>query len=146
MIRRAGPGDDFAALHALIAAAFANMDGRIDPPSSLHRMSVADLAAAARDHEVWALEEGGAPVACVTLIAKPRALYVSKLAVAPGRQGGGLGRAMIALAEDRARGLGLPALELQTRIELLENHAAFAAMGFRVTGESAHPAMTARPR
>jgi len=33
---------------------------------------------------------------------------------------------------------GLPLLELETRIELVENHAAFAAMGFAKTEETAH--------
>jgi hypothetical protein len=28
---------------------------------------------------------------------------------------------------------------LQTRVELVENHAAFSRMGFAKTGESAHP-------
>ena len=39
----------------------------------------------------------------------------------------------------RARALGLTALTLQTRIELTETHAALAALGFAVTGSTAHP-------
>ena len=35
-----------AALLALIQSEFAFMDGRIDPPSSMHRLTAADLAAA----------------------------------------------------------------------------------------------------
>ena len=43
------------------------------------------------------------------------------------------------MAETRARALGLPVLELQTRVELTENHAAFRALGFAQTGATAHP-------
>ena len=36
-------------------------------------------------------------------------------------------------------GYGKPALELQTRIELTGNHAAFRRMGFVETARTAHP-------
>ncbi|MFN7434077.1 MAG: N-acetyltransferase, partial [Betaproteobacteria bacterium] len=39
---------------------------------------------------------------------------------------------------------GRTALELQTRIELTENHATFAALGFAKVAETAHPGY-ARP-
>jgi hypothetical protein len=38
----------------------------------------------------------------------------------------------------RARALGFPTLELQSRVELVENHAAFTAMGFTQTEATAH--------
>jgi hypothetical protein len=46
---------------------------------------------------------------------------------------------MIALAETGARARGLRALELQTRIELVENHHTFAALGFAKVAETCHP-------
>ena len=61
------------------------------------------------------------------------------VAVRPGLQGQGVGRALVAAARDEARARGLGHLELQTRIELIENHAAFARLGFAKVGESAHP-------
>lgn len=133
---------DWPALLALIRDAFADMEGRIDPPSSMHALtaeSIADQAAAA---EVWAI--GTPPLACVFLTERPEALYVGKLAVARGHRRQGLGSALIALAETRARALGKPWLELQTRVELTENQATFTAMGFAETGRSAHAGF-ARP-
>ena len=116
----------------LLHLCFAGMEGRIDPPSSLHRLTVEDVAAA----EVWGL---GVPlVACVFLTPKAQALYVGKLAVHPDHQGQGRARVLLDHATERARALGLPALELQTRVELVENHAAFRAMGFEKIGETAH--------
>jgi ribosomal protein S18 acetylase RimI-like enzyme len=139
---RAEGAYDWAALLALIRAAFASMEGRIDPPSSMHALTEAAIAKHAATGEVWAV---GAPtVACVFLTPKPGRLYIGKLAVAEEHRGRGLARRLIDLAEARARAMGLPVLELQTRMELVENHAAFAAMGFVKVGETAHPGF-ARP-
>jgi N-acetylglutamate synthase-like GNAT family acetyltransferase len=59
--------------------------------------------------------------------------------VRPDLHGHGIGRALIAAARAEAQALGLKALELQTRVELTENHAFFARMGFVKVGETAHP-------
>ncbi|WP_233557069.1 GNAT family N-acetyltransferase [Gemmobacter lutimaris] len=121
---------------ALIRAAFAYMDGRIDPPSSMHRLTEADLSTEAGAGEVWVI--GTPPMACMVLTPKADALYVGKLATAEPERGRGLARRLMVRAEARARALGLPALELQSRVELVENHAAFTAMGFMQTGATAH--------
>jgi GNAT superfamily N-acetyltransferase len=128
---------DWAAVLALIRAAFAGMEGRIDPPSSMYALTEAAIAEQARGGEVWVI--GAPPVACVFLTPKPGALYIGKLAVAEAARGLGHARRLIEQAEDRARALGQPALELQTRIELTENHATFRALGFTQTGATAHP-------
>ena len=133
---------DWPALHRLIQTSFAGMEGRIDPPSSAGALTPAAIAAQAETGEIWAI--GTPPVACIFLTPRPGALYLGKLAVADSHRGRGLARQLVDLAESRARALGLPLLELQVRVELVENHAAFAAMGFRQTGESAHPGY-ARP-
>jgi GNAT superfamily N-acetyltransferase len=129
---------DWAAILRLIRASFAYMDGRIDPPSSMHRLTEADIAAQAEAGEVWVIEAEGAPVACIFLAPKPGRLYLGKLAVAEAWRGRGLARRLVELAEARARALGLPVLELQSRIELAENHATFQALGFVQTGAKAH--------
>lgn len=130
--------DDWRALLALLHRAFAFMEGRIDPPSSLHRLTAAGLAAKAATERCFLALRDGRLAGCI--FCKPCAdcLYIGKLAVEPSLHGQGIGRALVAAAEDEARARGLPALELQTRIELVENHAAFARMGFVKTGESAH--------
>lgn len=128
---------DWAALLALIQRAFAAMEGVIDPPSSLHRLTPEGIAEQARQGEVWVI--GTPPAACVFFTPKEGALYIGKLAVDPLRQGQGLGRALLDLAETRARVLGLPTLELQTRVELTANHAIFQRLGFVQTAATAHP-------
>lgn len=134
---RATDHEDWPAILALIRRAFAGMEGRIDPPSSLHRLTPEGIARQAREAEVWLV---GRPLAgCVFLTPRPDALYLGKLAVDPAMQRRGIARALVALAETRARALGLPALELQARIELVENHATFRALGFRQVAATAHP-------
>jgi GNAT superfamily N-acetyltransferase len=128
---------DWPALLHLIQGSFEGMEGRIDPPSSAASLTVEDIARMAQGGEIWAI--GRPPLACVVLTPKPGALHLGKLAVAASHRGRGLARALIAEAETRARALGLPMLELQTRVELVENHVAFRAMGFTQTGSSAHP-------
>lgn len=142
---RLSPDDDMAAVHRLLTDAFAYMAGRIDPPSSLDRMTAADLARAAQTGELWILPGAGtepppgAPLACMVLTPEPGRLYLGKLAVAGAARGSGLARRMIAHAVARARALGLPALTLQTRVELTGNHATFTRLGFIETGRTAHP-------
>lgn len=133
---RAGSGTDWAAVLALIRREFAFMAARIDPPSSMQTLTEAAIAAQAREGEVWLI--GAEPLACVFLTPKAPYLYLGKLAVAPPVRGQGLARQLIGVAGQRAAALGLAGLQLQTRVELEENHAAFAAMGFVQTGATAH--------
>lgn len=126
-------------LLVLIREAFAEMEGRIDPPSSVLRLTTTAIAAQAASGAVFVAEEDGALVGSLFAESRGEALYLSKLAVRADRRGRGLARALIEVAAAEARSMGLGALEIETRIELTGNHAAFAAMGFIKTGENAHP-------
>ena len=137
--RRMAAQEDGGAVLALIRAAFAGMDGRIDPPSSAGRLDLAAIARQAAEGEVWLIEDSGAVLAGVFLTPLPGRLYIGKLAVAAGAMRQGLGRRMLTHAATRARALGLSMLDLQTRVELVENHAFFRACGFVQTAETAHP-------
>ena len=130
---------NWEALMALLHAAFAFQHSRIDPPSSLHRFDAKSIAVKAKEEQLFLALDGGELVGCI--FAKPQAgaLYVGKMAVRPGRQGQGIGRRLMQAAEGMARKSGLGLLELETRVELTENHAAFAAMGFVKVSEGMHP-------
>ena len=136
--RRLAPDDPaLPDVLALIQQSFAFMDARIDPPSSMHRLRVEDLSASCATGEVWAI---GAPLrACVVLTPKPDCLYLGKLAVAERARGAGLARRLVEWAALRACDRGYAWLELQVRVELVENLRAFAAMGFVETARTAHP-------
>lgn len=136
MLRRLSPDDDLVPVHDLLTAAFAYMEGVVDPPSSLARMGPAGLAAAAAQGELWVLGPG--PDACMLLTPRADTLYLGKLAVAGSRRGAGLARVMTGHALARARALGLPSVTLETRVELTANQAAFRRMGFEEAGRTAH--------
>lgn len=130
--------DRWDELHALLAASFAFMEYRIDPPSSLLSMGPATLAEKAEQEKLLLATEDGRIAGCVFLRAEADVLYIGKLAVDARLRGRGVARRLIEMAEAEARRTGLPFLELQTRIELTENHETFARLGFVKSGETAH--------
>ncbi|MEZ5230150.1 MAG: GNAT family N-acetyltransferase [Acidimicrobiales bacterium] len=87
--------DGFRSTLELIRREFAYMDGVIDPPSSMHQLTVDDLAHG--PGEVWVI--GLPSVACVVMTPKPEVLYVGKLAVAASERGHGLARRLLDQAE-----------------------------------------------
>jgi GNAT superfamily N-acetyltransferase len=93
---------------------------------------------AGRGH-LWAVGPLDAPEACGVFTPEADHLYLGKLAVRDDLRGRGLGRTLIDAARDEARRLGLPVLRLQSRVDLVEVHAAFAACGFRQIAATAHP-------
>ncbi len=99
-------------------------------------LTPATLSQQALAGEIWIT---GPPVGCIFLTPKPGAMYLGKLAVATSHRRQGLARRLVEQAEVRARALRLPALELRTRVELVENQRAFTAMGFIEAGRTAHP-------
>lgn len=129
---------DWSELHRLLIASFAYMDGRIDPPSSLLAMSAADVESKAAHERLMIATVEDVLVGC--LFGRPQSgwLYVGKMAVEPARQGMGIGRMLMAEARELAAGAGLQGLELETRIELIENHQAFARLGFVRIAEQSH--------
>jgi len=143
MIAIAKIGEEFSRwqeLLALIMSSFAYMDGVIDPPSSAHRLTLENLAEKARVEIAFVALDGDEIVGCLFCRPEPPAcLYVGKLCVSPNAQGKGIGSVLLEQAEALARELALPALRLETRIELIANHAKFAAWGFVKTAENAHP-------
>lgn len=130
--------DGWDDLLALIRRAFAYMDGVIDPPSSAHLLSADSLAGKAKKETCFVAVENGRLVGCVFALERAQDFYVGKLAVEPALQGQGVGARLMQAVEDLARERGKDAIELQTRIELTANHAAFARLGFRETGRTAH--------
>ena len=129
-----GQDADWSAVLSLIQISFAEMDGRIDPPSSMHQLTAEKLAT--HEGEVWAI--GREPLACVVLTPKRDCLYLGKLSVAPAFRKRGLAVALLKTAEERAHAQGFTMLETEVRIELVENHRFFKSHGFAITEETAH--------
>jgi N-acetylglutamate synthase-like GNAT family acetyltransferase len=138
---RRGTGDfeNWDDLLALILSSFAYMNGRIDPPSSALLLSPEGLRQKCATETVILAFLGKRLVGCAFLAMRSDHAYLGKLAVAPELQGRGIGKKLLTAAERHARAAGVSEIELQTRIELTENHLAFARLGFRETARTAHP-------
>jgi len=137
---RAMVSNDAADVAALIRAAFAAQAVVTDPLPSALRVTAADVAAhldRGGGGAVAVLE--GALAGSVLWEAKDGGLYVSRVAVAPEFRRRGIARALMAAAEDAARGSGVPFLHLGTRLVLADNRRLFAACGFVETVRRAHP-------
>ena len=131
-------GTDWQNVFELVLATFSYMEYRIDPSSSAHRLTVDAIRTRSEDGVLRLAEAGAKRVGCVFLTRRPDVMYLGKLAVETARQGQGIGRQLFKVAADAARAEGYREFELQARVELTENHVAFAAMGFRETGRTAH--------
>ncbi len=130
--------DQWDMLYTLLAKSFAYMEGRIDPPSSFTRMNAESLRQKAHEETLLVVHEGERLVACAYFALKEDAVYIGKVAVDDGFRRRGITRQIMDHAEEFARFGHKAWLELQTRVELVENHLTFEALGFVKTGESAH--------
>ncbi len=97
----------------------------------------ADYAQAVAAHQVWVVDgvvDGGAGLAAVLeLIPQDAHLLIENIAVDPARQGGGLGRRLMAFAEAEARRQGFRELRLYTNERFVENIAFYGRLGYLVT-------------
>lgn len=135
----APPGfDDWAGLLALLHAAYAYMAPRIDPPSSLLRMDAAQFERKSRDETLIIATFGDRLVGCAFAAVRDDCVYVGKLAVDASLRGRGIARRIFEAADGIAQAHGKAFLELETRVELTENHRTFGALGFIKIAESAH--------
>jgi GNAT superfamily N-acetyltransferase len=89
--------------------------------------------------EVWLLEEDDRLAGLIVLAELPACLEIFSIAIAPERQGQGLGRRLLAFAEEEARTRGYATLALYTNARMTRNIAIYTACGFRETGRTANP-------
>jgi GNAT superfamily N-acetyltransferase len=130
---------DWPGLVNLVRDAFAYMDSRIDPPSSLTRMGLEEFKAKAEKEVLIVAYERLTLVGCAFADLREDCVYLGKVAVTKAARGKGVARRLFAAADELAKSHGKQALELQTRVELVENHATFGALGFIKVAETAHP-------
>ena len=131
MIRRAQPADR-AVVEEIVRDAYGMYVERIGkPPGPM----LDDYAALIADGTISVLEDrDGTIAAIIVLLPKPDHLLLDNIAVRPDRQGSGLGRRLIAFAEDEAHRLGYAELRLYTHRKMTENIALYARLGFVETG------------
>lgn len=138
-VKKCGPAfNQWSELLRLIQKAYAYMEDRIDPPSSMHKLTENLLKQKAKDEVLLLAQEEGQLVGCAFVREQEDSLYIGKLAVDTSVQGRGIGHQIINACIRLANEAGKPDIELETRVELLENHAFFSLMGFQKIAENAH--------
>jgi len=137
-LRRAEAGDA-AAVRELTRLAYAKwvpMIGREPKPMQ------ADYDEAVCKHRIDLLHIDGKLAALIETIDEPDHLLVENLAVAPAFQRRGLGRRLMAHAEQLAASLGFRQIRLYTNKLFAENVKLYRELGYRVDREEIIPAGT----
>jgi ribosomal protein S18 acetylase RimI-like enzyme len=132
-IRPALP-DDAAAVAACVRAAYAGyvaLIGREPAPMG------ADYAALIAAAAVWVAHDAAEVVGVLVLHERVTALLIENVAVHPSRQGRGIGRALVAFAEEQARAAGLAEVTLYTNARMTANLRFYPALGYAETGRRA---------
>jgi ribosomal protein S18 acetylase RimI-like enzyme/Icc-related predicted phosphoesterase len=129
VLRPAGP-DDAGAIEACVRAAYAKYVPRLGREPEPMR---ADYRALVDAGQVHVLLAQGAVIGALVLMNRGDHLFIDNVAVVPAWQGRGLGRALMAFAEEAARLQGLPELRLYTNARMTENLRLYRLLGFGET-------------
>jgi GNAT superfamily N-acetyltransferase len=127
---------DADAIRALTREAYAKwvpLIGREPKPMT------ADYAAAVRNHRIDLLRLDGRLAALIEMIPAAEHLLIENVAVAPAYQGKGLGRRLMAHAEQLAASLGHGEIRLYTNKLFVENLRLYRMLGYRVDREETLP-------
>ena len=130
---------DFDQVLLLLQNAFAYMDQRIAPPSSLKQFDIAKIKGKSQQETLFLLTVNGEIAGCVFSKVNDRHVYLGKLAVDSRYCGRGYARRLMARVEQHAKDNGIDCVELETRVELTENQRFFAAAGYVKIAEYTHP-------
>ena len=127
MVIRQAESGDVDSIRTVVEAAYAEYVprmGRRPAPMS------ADYAALVAAGEVWVGGDGDEVIGVLVIRPAGDALELENVAVSPERQGKGYGGALLAFAEERARALGLAAIELYTNEVMTENLRLYPRLGY----------------
>ncbi len=135
-LRRA-VASDAEAIRELTRAAYAKwvpLIGREPKPMT------ADYAEALRNHRFDLLHVDGKLAALIETIKEADHLLIENVAVSPAFQGRGLGRRLMAHAEELAASSGIGEIRLYTNKLFAENVELYLGLGYRVDREEVLPA------
>lgn len=134
-VPRRATAHDVPAIAELVAAAYrdyAPLIGRTPLPM------LADYAEAVRDHELWVLDGPSGLAGVLELEPRQDHLWIENVAIAPDRQGRGLGRRLLQHAETEGRRLGYAETRLLTNERYVDNIAMYMRYGYIETHRTPH--------
>jgi ribosomal protein S18 acetylase RimI-like enzyme len=122
---------DTPAIAEIVDQAYRHYIARIGkPPGPM----LDDYVARVSEGAVWVFEEGAVIAAIIVLLPAPDYLLLDNIAVSPTRQGLGLGRRLLAFAEDEALRRGCREIRLYTHQTMVENQRLYTSIGYEETG------------
>lgn len=125
---RSAQGPDAVALREIVERAYGVYVERIGRrPAPMDD----DYAGKIREGGVFVADHDGEAVGLIVLRARQDHLLIENVAVDPGHQGRGVGRALMAFAETYAAERRLPELRLYTNAAMTENLALYPGLGYR---------------
>jgi ribosomal protein S18 acetylase RimI-like enzyme len=123
--------EDAAEITECVAAAYKIYLGRLGKtPGPM----LDDYIKVIQQHRVLVLREAERIIGILVLIVQNQSLLVDNVAVHPDHQGRGLGRRLMALAEEEARRLGFTTITLYTNVRMTENIGLYKKLGYAETG------------
>jgi GNAT superfamily N-acetyltransferase len=128
LVLRRARHEDAATLRELARAAYSHYVERVGrEPGPM----VDDYETRVAEDECWLVDdEGGDAAGYLVLHWEPDHLVLDNVAVAPGRQGGGIGGFLVAFAERRARVERRSEIRLYTHVSMVENITRYTALGY----------------
>ncbi len=129
---RPARAEDATAITECVAAAYLHYIARLGKPP---RPMLDDYKAVIQQHSVLVLTNGtgGKIIGVLVLIRQTSSLFVDNVAVHPAYQARGLGRQLMAVAEEEARRLGFTTVTLYTNERMTENIEIYKRLGYTET-------------
>jgi ribosomal protein S18 acetylase RimI-like enzyme len=128
---RSASAADVVPIGQIVGQAYRHYIPRIGkPPGPM----LDDYTARVSEGVVWVIAEGSTIAGTIVLLPRPEYLLLDNIAVAPARQGSGLGRRLLAFAEAEAVRRGYREIRLYTHRTMTENQRLYAAIGYEETG------------
>jgi len=128
---RAATAADVSVIAQIVDGAYRPYTSRMEtPPGPM----LDDYAARVAEGVVWVIEKGTTIAGIIVLLPQLDHLLLDNIAVAPARQGLGLGRRLLAFAEAEAMRRGYREIRLYTHQTMIENQRLFATLGYEETG------------
>lgn len=138
MICREAGDADAPLIVEVLYRAFREYEGVLDPPSGVHKESVASVREKMETGHWLMAEEDGRAVGCVWYENRGEYVYLGRLAVAPEFRGRGIGDALMQAVEAGARAENVLCVRLGVRTVLEKMQGAYERRGYRVIRYETH--------
>lgn len=122
--------EDAVAITECVVAAYENYTARLGKPAG---PMLDDYERVIQQHRVLVLTEATRIIGILVLVTQNESLLIDNVAVHPDHQGRGLGRRLMALADEEARRLGFTTVNLYTNERMTENIELYKKLGYTET-------------